>query len=91
VATDPTGTDVTIYTTPWCGPCRALKAGLDRLGITYAVIDIERDPDGARLVEEANNGLQKVPTVLFADGGVLTNPSAAQVSDRLAETAPASS
>jgi mycoredoxin len=84
-------TDVTIYTTPWCGPCRNLKAGLDRFGISYVLVDIERDPDGARLVEEANDGLQAVPTVVFPDGGVLTNPSAAQVRDRLAISGPVTS
>ena len=48
-------------------------------------MDIETHDDGARLVAEANHGNLTVPTVLFADGSALTNPSVAQVSDKLAE------
>jgi mycoredoxin len=74
---------VMIYSTPWCGPCRRLKDQLDRLDVAYAVVDIERDPSAAQLVEQINNGLQVVPTVVVPDGSVLTNPSGAQVKDRL--------
>jgi mycoredoxin len=35
-------------------------------------------------VEKANGGNQTVPTVLFADGTTLTNPSLAQVKQKLA-------
>ena len=74
---------VTIYSTPWCGPCRRLKDQLDRLDVAFEVVDIERDPSGAALVEEINHGMQVVPTVVFADGGVLTNPSGVEVQARL--------
>jgi mycoredoxin len=74
---------VTIYSTPWCGPCRRLKDQLDRLDVAYEVVDIERDPSGAALVAEINHGMQVVPTVVFADGSVLTNPSGAEVAARL--------
>ena len=74
---------VTIYSTPWCGPCRRLKDQLDRLDVAYEVVDIERDPSGAAFVAEANHGMQVVPTVVFADGSVLANPSGAEVAARL--------
>jgi len=74
---------VTMYTTPWCGFCRRLKGQLAREGIEVAEIDIERDPAAADYVMSVNGGMQTVPTVVFPDGAVLTNPSAAQVRDRL--------
>ena len=74
----------TMYTTPWCGYCRRLKGQLDREGIAYEVVDIERHPEAAEIVESANHGLQTVPTLVFPDGTALTNPSVAQVKDRLA-------
>ncbi len=75
---------VTMYTTPWCGYCRRLKAQLDRAGIGYAEVDIERDPAAAEYVMSVNGGNQTVPTVLFPDGTALTNPSIAQVKQHLA-------
>jgi mycoredoxin len=74
---------ITMYTTPWCGYCRRLKGQLERAGIAYTEVDIEQRPDAAELVAKVNNGNQTVPTVVFPDGSALTNPSIAQVSDRL--------
>ena len=34
---------LTMYSTSWCGYCHRLKSQLDREGIDYEVIDIERD------------------------------------------------
>jgi mycoredoxin len=56
---------------------------LDREGVAYDVVDIEQVPEAAELVMRVNGGNQTVPTVVFADGSALTNPSAAQVKARL--------
>ncbi|MFE1863297.1 mycoredoxin [Streptomyces anandii] len=74
---------VTMYSTTWCGYCRRLKSQLDREGIAYTEINIEQDPQSAAFVEKANNGNQTVPTVLFQDGSTLTNPSLAQVKQKI--------
>jgi mycoredoxin len=78
---------VTMYTTVWCGFCRRLKSQLAREGIEVTEVDIERDPAAADYVMSVNGGYQTVPTVVFADGTALTNPSAAQVADHLRELA----
>ncbi|MGI8887564.1 MAG: mycoredoxin [Nocardioidaceae bacterium] len=77
-------TQVTMYSTPWCGYCHRLKGQLDREGITYTEVDIEQEPAAARIVEQVNSGMQTVPTLVFADGSALTNPSVAQIKARLA-------
>ena len=77
----------TMYTTPWCGYCRRLKGQLDREGIAYEVVDIERQPEAAHIVEAANNGNQTVPTLVYDDGTAMTNPSVAQVKEKLAALA----
>jgi mycoredoxin len=77
-------TQLTIYSTPWCGYCHRLKGQLDREGITYREVDIEQVPDAAFIVEQVNGGNQTVPTLVFADGSALTNPSVAQVKAKLA-------
>ena len=75
---------VTMYTTQWCGYCRRLKSQLAREGIEVAEVDIERDPAAADYVMSVNGGNQTVPTIVFPNGTALTNPSAAQVRERLA-------
>jgi len=76
---------LTMYSTQWCGYCHRLKTQLDREGISYEVVDIERVPDAAALVERVNNGNQTVPTLVFEDGTSMTNPSVAQVRDKVEE------
>ncbi len=74
----------TLYSTPWCGYCHRLKGQLKREGIDFSEVDIEQQPEAAAIVESANNGSQTVPTLVFADGSALTNPSVAQVKAKLA-------
>ena len=75
---------ITMYSTSWCGYCRRLKTQLDSAGIGYTEVNIEEQPDAASYVESVNDGNQTVPTVVFPDGSALTNPSLAQVKERLA-------
>jgi mycoredoxin len=76
-------TTVTMYTTQWCAFCRRLKSQLNRDGIEVAEVDIERDEAAASFVVSVNGGNMTVPTVVFSDGTAMTNPSAAQVKERL--------
>ena len=75
---------MTIYSTQWCGYCHRLMKQLDREGVGYAVVDIEQEPGAADFIMSVNGGNQTVPTVVFADGTALTNPSLAQVKAQLA-------
>ena len=75
---------LTRYTTDWCGYCARLKDGLQREGIAYEEVNIERVPDAAELVMQVNGGNRTVPTVVFPDGTAMTNPSVRQVKEKLA-------
>jgi mycoredoxin len=75
---------VIIYTTQWCGYCTRLKRQLEREAIAFTEVDIEGDPAAADLVMSLNEGNATVPTVVFPDGSAATNPSLAQVQERLA-------
>ncbi|GHJ14654.1 MULTISPECIES: mycoredoxin [unclassified Micromonospora] len=75
---------LTMYSTTWCGYCHRLKSQLDREGIAYEVVDIEQNPTAAEFVMGVNGGNQTVPTLRFADGSALTNPSINQVKQHLA-------
>lgn len=73
-----------MFSTPWCGYCHRLTGQLNREGIEFETVDIEQNPSAAETVEQANDGNQTVPTLLFSDGSTLTNPSVTQVKQRLA-------
>ncbi|WP_319431321.1 mycoredoxin [Mycobacterium sp. RTGN5] len=75
---------LTMYSTVWCGYCKRLKTALKSAGISFTEVDIEYDPDAAQFVMSVNNGNQTVPTVKFADGSALTNPSLKDVQAKLA-------
>jgi mycoredoxin len=83
----PTPAPFTMYSTPWCGYCHRLKGQLDREGIAFEVVDIEKDPAAAELVMSVNGGNQTVPTLVYVDGTAQTNPSLAQVKAKLADLA----
>jgi mycoredoxin len=75
---------LTMYSTSWCGYCARLKTALRSAGIGYTEIDIEADPSAAEFVGSVNGGNHVVPTVKFADGSTLTNPSLKAVQAKLA-------
>ena len=83
VATPPAGT-VTMYSTTWCGYCRRLKSQMEAAGVAYTEVNIEEHPDAASYVAQVNGGNQTVPTLVFPDGSAATNPSLAEVRQRLA-------
>ena len=75
---------ITVYATTWCGDCMLAKRVLDERGATYRWVDIDDDPDAARLVQTLNGGLRSVPTILFPDGRVLVEPSREELQQALA-------
>jgi mycoredoxin len=70
---------ITMYIRPWCGSVMRVKRWLDRQGIPYTEIDISKDPEAARRVEELNDGSRSVPTLLFDGEHVATEPSTADL------------
>jgi mycoredoxin len=74
---------LTMYSTTWCGYCRRLKIQLDAAGVPFDEVNIERDPEAAAFVERVNGGNRTVPTLRFGDGTALTNPSLTQVMAKL--------
>ena len=82
-----TNAPLTIFSTSWCGYCHRLMTALKSKGIAYDVVDIEQDAAAAEFVGSVNGGNRTVPTVKFADGATMTNPSVREVQAKLAEVA----
>jgi mycoredoxin len=73
-----------MYATAWCGDCWRAKRYFDGEGIVYDYIDINDNPDGAKVVEQHNNGQRSVPTIIFPDGSVLVEPSNTELAAKIA-------
>lgn len=67
--------EITIYTRPWCGGVMRVKRWMDQQGIPYTEIDISKDQEAARLVEEMNGGYQSVPTIVIDGQYAATEPT----------------
>lgn len=65
---------IVIYGTRWCGDTRRTCRFLDENQIDYQFIDIDEDNKAETKVREMNSGDRSVPTILFPDGTVLTEP-----------------
>jgi mycoredoxin len=73
-----------MYSTTWCSDCKLAKRVFNELNVTYTEIDIEKDDAARAEVVRINNGGQSVPTIIFPDGSVLVEPSAAVLKAKIA-------
>ncbi|MGD9895002.1 MAG: glutaredoxin domain-containing protein, partial [Dehalococcoidia bacterium] len=67
--------DIVVYGAPWCPDCKRSKKFLAEHRVPYDWVDIDADQDGLRRVEEIQGGGRSIPTIVFPDGDVLTEPS----------------
>ncbi len=58
--------EIKMYTTVWCGYCRAAKQLLERQSLSYEEISVDDDPDFRRRMQELS-GRHTVPQI-FIDG-----------------------
>jgi glutaredoxin 3 len=58
---------VEIYTTRWCGYCRAAKALLDRKGVAFTEIDVGEDPEKRDEMLTRANGRYTVPQIFIGE------------------------
>jgi len=73
----------TVYGTPWCPDCKRAKQFLGEHRIQYEWIDVDKDEAALKKIEEINDGKQIIPTIVFADGDVLVEPSNAELAAKL--------
>jgi thioredoxin reductase (NADPH) len=76
-------TNLTVYGATWCSDCKRAKKFLGEQRVHYHWVDVEQDADGLALVEQANEGKRIIPTIVFADGSLLVEPSNAELATKL--------
>lgn len=78
-----TSTRIKFYGTKWCPDCLRARRILDKQGFKYDSIDIDKDKQASQYVMEVNNGNRSVPTIIFPDGTILTEPSNPVLKEKL--------
>lgn len=75
--------NIIVYGAHWCPDCRRSKQFLGEHQIPYKWVDIEQDEAGEKYVLKINNGKRIIPTIEFADGSILVEPSDAALAQKL--------
>ena len=76
-------TGITVYGAYWCPDCRRSKQFPGEHQLSYNWVDIEQDKAGEQYVLQKNNGKRIIPTIEFADGSILVEPSNAELATKL--------
>jgi thioredoxin reductase (NADPH) len=74
---------IRVYGASWCPDCRRAKRFLGDQRISFEWHDIEVDPDGARIVQERNDGNNIIPTIVFPDGSHLSEPTNEELAEKI--------
>lgn len=74
---------ITMYGADWCGDCRRAKAYFAEHGVPYAYVDLIETPEATDIVLARNGGAKSIPVVVFADDSHLTEPSNADLDQKL--------
>ena len=75
--------DVTLFSTTWCGHCIRLKRQMDESGISYVEIDIDENEQFGEQIVRATGGYRTVPALQIGEA-LLVNPSIGEVKAALA-------
>jgi len=75
----------------WCPDCKRAKTFLGQHRIEFHWVDMETDPTAQAEVERINDGKRIIPTIIFPDGSILTEPSNDELAEKLGIAREASS
>jgi mycoredoxin len=74
---------IIVYGTNWCVDCYQTKKFLEKMGIEFEFINIDKNKEAEQFVIEVNHGMRSVPTILFEDGSILVEPTNKALADKI--------
>jgi thioredoxin reductase (NADPH) len=74
---------ILVYGAPWCPDCKRAKRFLAEQRVSYDWVDINEDAQGMQRIEELQKGGRTIPTIVFADGSVLIDPTNEELARKL--------
>ena len=75
--------NIKMYGTPTCRDCVIAKQVFQELGTEYEFINIENDEEATRKAIELNNGIRRIPVIIFEDNSILVEPSAEELKSKM--------
>ncbi len=79
-------TRVTVYGAPWCPDCKRAKKFLAEQRVPYDWVDVDRDAEALRHIEELQKGGRSIPTIVFDGSDVLVEPTNEELARKLGLT-----
>lgn len=75
---------IRMYASPWCEDSELARNRLRELGIPFAEVNVEEDPDAAAYVERLNQGFRSTPTIVFGDEAlIVVEPTVEELDEAL--------
>ena len=75
--------NIKMYGTPTCRDCVIAKQVFQELGTEYEFINIENDEEATRKAIELNNGIRRIPVIIFEDNSILVEPSGEELKAKM--------
>lgn len=81
-----TTSTIIVYGADWCPDCRRSKRFLDEHSIPFLWVDTDTNKEAETLVRQLNHGKRVIPTIVFEDDSFLSEPSDAELAEKLGVT-----
>ena len=66
---------ILMYGTPTCRDCVLAKQVFAEKNIDFDYIDISNDEEATKKAIELNNGMRRIPVIVFQDQSILVEPN----------------
>ncbi|MEC7712661.1 MAG: glutaredoxin family protein [Candidatus Thermoplasmatota archaeon] len=74
---------ILMYGTPTCGDCVLAKQVFAENNVDYDYIDISNDEEATQKAIELNNGIRRIPVIVFEDQSILVEPNREELLSKL--------
>ena len=75
--------NIKMYGTPTCKDCVIAKEVFQELGTNYEFINIENSQEATEKAIELNNGVRRIPVILFEDNSILVEPTGEELKAKM--------
>ena len=75
--------NIKMYGTPTCRDCVIAKQVFQELGTDYEFINIEDSQEATEKAIELNNGVRRIPVIIFADNSILVEPTGEELKSKM--------
>ena len=75
--------NIKMYGTPTCKDCVIAKEVFQELGTDYEFINIADSQEATEIAIKVNNGVRRIPVILFADNSILVEPTGEELKAKM--------